>query len=173
MLDLARKRADGDRSIRDAKNAAACIGRNRPSECLAFALRKPSWPAVMCDRLDEAGHMTASDPITEAQDLAGRRPSTYACRTLNSAAHRDVIEPRATIAPVTAAAMASDLSLLSLMASSTKTEILVWITQRCRITRAHAGHGNSNRRCTYCTVKIVFGIIPCTPFVPSTTWVMW
>jgi hypothetical protein len=50
MLDLARKRADGDRSIRDVKKAVACIGRNRPPECLAFALRKPSWPAVMCDR---------------------------------------------------------------------------------------------------------------------------
>jgi hypothetical protein len=29
-----------------------------------------------------------------------------------------------------------------------------------RITWAHAGHGSSNRRCTYCTLKIVFGIIP-------------
>ena len=79
MLNLARKRADGDRSIRDVRKAAACIGRHRPPECLALALRKPSWPAVMCDRLDEAGHMTASDPIIGAQDLAGRRPSTYAC----------------------------------------------------------------------------------------------
>jgi len=74
-----KERVDGDRSVRDERDAAACIGRYRPTECLALTLRKPSWPAVMSDRHHEAGHMIASDSIIVAQDLAGRRPSTYVC----------------------------------------------------------------------------------------------
>ena len=39
---------------------------------------KPSWPAVMCDRTNQAGHMIASDPIKLLLNyLARRGPSTY------------------------------------------------------------------------------------------------
>jgi hypothetical protein len=31
--------------------------------CLELALRKPSWPAVTSDRIKQAGHMAATDPI--------------------------------------------------------------------------------------------------------------
>jgi hypothetical protein len=34
-----------------------------PHACAELASRKPSWPAVLCDRIKQAGHMDASDSI--------------------------------------------------------------------------------------------------------------
>src|SRR3546814_9762136 len=38
----------------------------RSPRCLELPPRKPSWPAVMCDRTRQAGHMDASEPTQES-----------------------------------------------------------------------------------------------------------
>ena len=54
--------------------------------CLEPLSRKPSWPAFMCERTQQAGHMGASDLIKTLQiHLARRVPSTYGSWTWSSA----------------------------------------------------------------------------------------
>jgi hypothetical protein len=40
----------------------------RSLSCLELVSRKPSWPAFMCERTQQAGHMDASDLIKPLQD---------------------------------------------------------------------------------------------------------
>src|ERR687893_675470 len=41
-----------DRSIRDVRHSEDPIGHYRSPPCLELTSRKPSWPAVMCDRTE-------------------------------------------------------------------------------------------------------------------------
>jgi hypothetical protein len=52
-----------NRSIRNVRQSVLCIGQQWSQTCLELTQRKPSWPAVMCDRSLKAGHMIASDRL--------------------------------------------------------------------------------------------------------------
>jgi hypothetical protein len=72
-----------DRSIPDARHSVGPSGVSDTAALFGARVAEPILAAVMRDRIQQTGHMDASDPIEKSahQGLASRGPSTYGSRT--------------------------------------------------------------------------------------------
>src|SRR5580658_3940945 len=79
-----------DRSIPDARHSGSTYGYQRPRMCLELVSRKPSWPAVMCNRRKQAGHMIAIDLVKSLPITPCKREAVHICK--REAVHIRLIE---------------------------------------------------------------------------------
>ena len=66
-----------DRSIQEARQSVEPSGAPTRAPCLELTSRKPSWPAVKCERINRPDIWVQAIRSDTRNTLAGRGPSTY------------------------------------------------------------------------------------------------